>query len=225
MRTGERHSLVRAVRCFVFWTLRGTTSLCWRGSLTTSHPDRLLQQFWQWCNFFFLCARRFCSNPHAFSVAFSFGLFVSAGILGSRGHRRGVCGLVAWAFQNWPQVLSQQEVITVNTDQYEKWMLVYQDLLVVIHLFLFCVRSSLFYVDLTGGKCGKWMLVSLYVQLLLLQMFKFIVFAASLRAANIRHKCGVLPQAEPRPVSDCLPGMFCLWTTHAVQQALYGKTQ
>lgn len=61
------------------------------------------------------------------------------------------------------------------------------------------------------------------ILLSVLQMFMFIVFVVSLRTANIRHKCSVLSPAEPRPVSDCLPGMFHLWTTHAVQQALYGK--
>lgn len=49
-------------------------------------------------------------------------------------------------------------------------------------------------------------------------------FVRSLRAAVLRQQCSVLPQAEPRPVSDRLPGAFCLWATHAVQQALYGKT-
>lgn len=49
-------------------------------------------------------------------------------------------------------------------------------------------------------------------------------FVRSLRAAVLWQQCSVLPQAEPRPVSDRLPGAFCLWATHAVQQALYGKT-
>ena len=49
-------------------------------------------------------------------------------------------------------------------------------------------------------------------------------FVVPFRAADIRHHCSVLAQAEPRSVSDRLPGRFRLWTTHGVQQALYGKT-
>lgn len=55
MRTGERHWLARAAQCFVFWTLRVTTSLCWKECLKISHLDRLVQQFVLWCMVVVLC--------------------------------------------------------------------------------------------------------------------------------------------------------------------------
>lgn len=48
--------------------------------------------------------------------------------------------------------------------------------------------------------------------------------ALSLRAAVVGQQCCVLPQDEPRPVSDRLPGVLHLRAAHAVQQTVYGET-
>lgn len=56
-----------------------------------------------------------------------------------------------------------------------------------------------------------------------LQKIADVLAFVSFRAALIRHQCSLLTQAEPRPMPNCLLGMFCLWSTPAVQQTLYGK--
>lgn len=56
-------------------------------------------------------------------------------------------------------------------------------------------------------------------------MFTYLFVVVSLRAALVWHQCCLLPKAEPRPVSDHLSGVLCLWPTHAVQQALHGESR
>lgn len=65
--------------------------------------------------------------------------------------------------------------------------------------------------------CG-W---ALFIQ----QMFTYLFVVVSLRAALVWHQCCLLPKAEPRPVSDHLSRVFCLWPAHAVQQALHGESR
>lgn len=124
MRTGERHWSVRTAQYFVFWTSKVTMSLYWRECLKISHLDRLVQQIAQFHMVPFL------GTSHTFVILLLLSLClsvtVSAGILGTRWHRCGVCRLVPWAFQTWPQVLPQQEVITFQTDQREELKLAYQ---------------------------------------------------------------------------------------------------
>lgn len=84
---------------------------------------------------------------------------ISAGILGSGRHRCGVCRLVSWALQTWSQVLSQQEVICTRTQQCVHLHLAILSLVRLNNIYnssIFSIRSFLFYVDLTGGKCGKY---------------------------------------------------------------------
>lgn len=56
-------------------------------------------------------------------------------------------------------------------------------------------------------------------------MFTYLSVVVSLRAALVRHQWSLLPQAEPRPVSDHLSGVFCLWPAYAVQQAVHGESR
>lgn len=137
----------------MFWTSRVAMCLCWRECLKISHLDRLVQQHLQW--HVFLCTSSaltpFLSSR---SATLSLQAFWAPGDTGvvfvGWWHEPFRLGLKYCPNRRWL-------LFTLDkNDSFPKipWKGSQAHTASYSHLLL-SVRSSLFYVDLIGGKCGK----------------------------------------------------------------------